>query len=143
MEYKNVNSGFGYVIRLERGEKVASSLIQLAEKENITGAFFYGIGAVENSTIGRFNTETKEYEFQDIVEVMELVSVKGNVSRKDGKPVVHIHGVLADEALTPIAGHIKEATVAVTCEIFMHLQHGTEMVREHDDVIGIDTLHFE
>lgn len=153
MEYKDTNAGYGYVIRLAKGERVMEQLTLLAEKENITGGFFYGIGAVKNTTLGRFDVSKKEYAFNEFPEVHELASIQGDVSLVGGpnpdgsgrssKPFVHAHAVLAREDLSAIAGHVKEMEVAVTCELFMHLQHGATMLRKPDDDIGINLLHFE
>jgi predicted DNA-binding protein with PD1-like motif len=143
MKYKSTNSGFGYVIRLEKGEKLVESLQSFAEKENITGGFFYGLGAVEDVTIGRYDLEKNKYEFRELESTYELASLNGNVALSGDGVVVHAHGVLGDNNLNAVAGHIKEATVAVTVEIFMHLQHGATMKRMLDDETGLNLLEFE
>ena len=160
MQYKATNSGFGYVVRLEKGEKLIESLQSLAVKENIQGGFFYGLGAVEDVLIGRYDLEKKEYEFSQMQGSYELASLNGNIARstssgqalsdepnpdgsgRSGGTVVHAHGVLGDSNLNTIAGHIKEATMAITVEIFIHLQHGTEMRRMFDEKTGLDLLDF-
>lgn len=143
MIYKSTNSGFGYVIRLARGEEIISSLGSFAEKEDIKGAFFYGLGAVENVSIGRYILENKEYKFRQISGVYELASLNGNISMSDDGYIIHAHAVLGDQKLSSMAGHIKTADVAITCEIFVHLQHGVEMRRVYDDETGLNLLRFE
>jgi len=143
MEYKSTNAGYGYVVCLEKGERVVEGLSKLAEQEGLTGGFFYGIGAVKNIILGRFDVSANKYVFEELPDVFELASLNGNVSRADGKPFIHAHVVLADGSLRTHAGHLKEAGVAVTCEIFIHLQRGADMVRTPDDQLNLRLLHFE
>jgi hypothetical protein len=142
MKYKSTNSGFGYVIRLEKGEKLIESIKNFAEKENLDGGFFYGLGAVEDVFIGYYDLAKKEYIFSEMQGTYELASLNGNIALSDNKVVVHAHGVLGDNNLNTVAGHIKEATVAITVEIFVHLQHGTEMKRLYDEKTGLNLLDF-
>jgi len=110
-------------------------------KEKIDGGFFYGIGAVRNTTIGYRDDEEKAYVFHEIPETKELVSINGSLSWKDGEPSVHVHGTIADWDLNVRGGHIKEAEIAVTAEIFIHLVD-TRMDRQPDDETGLDLLNF-
>lgn len=142
MKYKSTNSGFGYVVRLEKGEEIIFSLKELAKKENLTGGFFYGLGAVEGVSIGYYELARKEYVFSKIQGAYELASLLGNISVQDGEIKVHAHAVLGDNNLNTVAGHVKEANVAITCEIFIHLQHGAEMRRELDEETGLGLLEF-
>lgn len=143
MIFKSTNSGFGYVIRLEKGEKLIESLQSLAVKESIQGGFFYGLGAVEAVLIGRYDLEKREYEFSKMQGSYELASLNGNIATSEKGVVAHAHGVLGDNNLNTVAGHIKEATVAITVEIFVHLQHGAEMRRVFDEETGLYLLEFE
>lgn len=42
---------------------------------------------------------------------MEILSLKGNISIKDGEPFLHLHIVLSKEDFTCIGGHLYEAEV--------------------------------
>jgi len=142
MEHKKVKDG--YVIRLDKGEKLIASLISFAEKENIKGAFFYGVGALKNTRIGYAGGKEKgTYVFLDFPEEKELVSLNGSISLKEGKPLIHAHGVLGDwnSEMRTIGGHIKEGEIAITAEIFMHLVD-TEMTRKFDEDTGLYLLSF-
>lgn len=143
MKYKSTNSGFGYVARFEKGERLIESVKDMVRKEGIKGGFFYGLGALEDVEVGRFDLEKKEYEFKSLLGVYELASLNGNIVIKDGEPIVHAHAVLGDKDLNAVAGHIREAKVAITSEIFIHLQHGVEMARAKDKETGLDLLEFK
>ena len=49
----------------------------------------------------------------------ELISASGNISDLDGKPFAHTHVVLSDEKCHTFSGHLFEATVTITVEIFL------------------------
>lgn len=117
MKYKKVDST--YVVRLEVGEEILTSLTSLCEKENIKIAEISAIGAVDRATMGLYNISEHQYHQKTFEEPMELVSLLGNVSRKDGKPYIHLHAVVATEDCKTFGGHLNEAVISVTCEMFV------------------------
>ena len=58
MEYKRF--GDTYLVRLEKGEEILTSLTRLAEKEDIHLASVSGLGAINSFTAGGFFFEEKE-----------------------------------------------------------------------------------
>lgn len=76
MEYRKF--GKQYVIRLEKGEEIVSSIKDLCEKENIKLGSLSGIGAVNKVTAGLFKTGEKKYVSRTYEEDMEIVSLGGN-----------------------------------------------------------------
>ena len=52
-----------------------------------------------------------------ITDKCELVSLVGDISERDGKPVVHLHAVVAFADGSTKAGHVIEAHVAPLAEI--------------------------
>lgn len=119
MKYKKIKNTIA--LRLNVGEEITSSLTELCEKENIRFAQVNGIGATKKVTVGTFNTDTKQYHSKTFNEIMELVSLLGNLTVKDGKPYVHLHACLADENGQTFGGHLNEAVIGVTAEIFVNI----------------------
>ena len=132
-----------YLLRLERGEEVISSLEAFANDNSIDGAFFHGLGGADQATLGIFRIDTdKQYHFTDYEGEMEIVSLNGNISRdSDGEVMVHCHSVISGLDLKASGGHVKSMRVAGTCEIFIDTRVDA-LTRTHDDDIGLKLLDF-
>jgi len=111
---------WGYILRLEGEDEVISSLSHLTHLEGIKGGTFWGIGAVEESVIGYFNTETKQYQKKNFQESKELVSLQGTISWLEGKPFIHAHAVLAGDDFKAYGGHLLSSKVSATVELWVH-----------------------
>lgn len=129
------------VLRLEKGEQINASLLQLAEKENITCASITGIGAAGKVTLGFFTPETKEYKEETFEGDFEICPLAGNLTTKDGKPYIHCHINLGDSSFNCFGGHLKEATISVTCEIILTITP-TAVERTMSEDIGINLMEF-
>ena len=130
-----------FLVRLERGDEVISSLTTLAEQENIEGAFLHGLGGAEKAVIGLYRIDTdKEYHYKEFSGELEIISMNGNIARdEDGNVMVHCHTTISGEDLAVSGGHAKELVVAGTCEIFLDTRTGT-LKRVHDEDIGLKLL---
>lgn len=111
----------GYVVRLEKGEEVISTISQLAEKEKIPGGFLLGLGAVRDVTLGYFDVEKKEYIKKSSEAEFELSSLVGDIFYFEGKPGVHAHATLSDPEFKIIGGHLFSALATATVELFIYL----------------------
>ena len=117
MQFKR--SGRRYQLRFESGEKVIETLFQFLEAQAIGHAALSGLGALRHATVSYWNAQTKEYEYHDLYEQMELVSFVGNVSLKDGLPFVHAHVALGRSDLSLVGGHFNEGIVHPNVEIWL------------------------
>src|SRR6056297_1286888 len=95
-----------YYLRLARGEKLMSSLIEFARKENIQFAELSGLGAVQQAEIGFFEVDKKDYKKDLFEDSMELVSAIGNISFLEGQPFPHVHVALGLPNHQLIGGHL-------------------------------------
>jgi len=117
-----------YVVILDTGEELLSSLKQFAGTAHLTGSSFKAIGALSHVELGWFNWETKKYQAAvKLDEQVELLSLIGDVALQDGKPQVHAHLVVGRADGTAHGGHLLSATVRPTCELIItenpqHLQ---------------------
>jgi len=109
--------GSTYVVRLDAGEKIIETLKALCERDGIGGGYFHGLGAVGEAEIGRFDPELNAYTWDRLSGPYEIVSLYGNITVADGKPFIHAHIALGDNAFAVRGGHLKEAVVSATCEI--------------------------
>jgi predicted DNA-binding protein with PD1-like motif len=132
---------FGYrlQVRLESGDEVMSSLVRLAEKEGIGFAALSGLGAVRSITLAYYNTESKAYEKHDLDEQMEVTSLIGNVSQKDGQPFAHVHVTLGRRDLSVIGGHVFRAIAHSTLEVWLSSDEAV-VERLPDEESGLSLL---
>jgi hypothetical protein len=137
MRYKKIEST--YVIRLERGEKVIEKLLELCEKEKIRAGYFNGLGALSEIELRHFNLTTKEYSSKKLAGQYEITSLHGNISEMSGKSYIHAHIAVGDSQFNSWSGHLKEATVSATCEIFLFKLDGV-ITRKKDEGIGLNLL---
>ena len=138
MKVKRTETGF--LVVLDAGDEVIASLKKLAAAERIGMASLAGIGAVKDVTLGYLDLDQKEYlkrEFNG--DSMELVSLAGNLALLDGEPVAHCHAVISDREMRAFGGHLFQATVSVTVEIFLRVYEG-EIVRQFAPNFGANLI---
>jgi predicted DNA-binding protein with PD1-like motif len=134
MQYTQSNTT--YVLNIEKGEEVVSMITEFCQKEGIANGYFRGIGAVDALTCGYYALDEKKYYFTDYHELLEVVSLTGNVMLKEGKSFVHMHGVFTNTKNEAFGGHIKEMTVGVVLEVILE-KLDTDIKRLHNDEIGL------
>jgi predicted DNA-binding protein with PD1-like motif len=137
MQYKKIEST--YVIRLERGEKVIEKLLELCEKEKIRAGYFMGLGAVSEVELQHYNLTAKEYSPKKLSGQYEITSLHGNISAMSGKSYIHAHVAVGDSQFKSWSGHLKEATISATCEIFLVKLDGI-IHRKKDEGTGLNLL---
>jgi predicted DNA-binding protein with PD1-like motif len=111
--------GSTYVIRLEKGERIIESLEAFCRRKRIKAAFFQGIGTCRRAELGFFRLTEKRYSFRMLRGEYEIAALLGNVSLLGERPFVHAHIVLGGRDFASRSGHLKEAEVLATCEIFL------------------------
>jgi len=135
MRYKKIDST--YVIRLERGEKIVEKLLEFCEREGIKAGYFLGLGACSEVELGHFNFNSKNYKILKLSEQYEITSLLGNISAREGKGYLHAHIVLGDEKFQSWSGHLREAVISATAEIFLVCLDG-KLERKRDPETGLN-----
>jgi len=109
-----------YVLVFNTGDELAKGLKEFATEQNLADASFKAIGALASVRLAWFNPETKRYQISvDLKEQVELLSLIGDVAQQDGKPIVHAHAVVGRSNGSTAGGHLMEASVRPTCEVFL------------------------
>jgi hypothetical protein len=107
-----------FVVILDTGDEILSSLKHFAQAQHLAGSSFKAIGALSNVELGWFNWESKKYQTAiKLEEQVELLSLIGDIALKDNEPQVHAHLVIGRRDGTAHGGHLLSATVRPTCEI--------------------------
>ena len=122
MEFKKFKDK--YLVRLEKGEDIAQSLLNLAKSENIKLASVNGLGAVSYGEIGLYKLDEKKYYSNTYEGDFEIASLHGNLSTMDGEEYVHLHIIIADGDQRCFGGHLNKAIISATGEIFVDVIDG-------------------
>lgn len=139
MQYVFQKRSDGYLIRVNRGGKIVASIQDLAKKEKIKAGFFTGIGATDETTLAHYSVEDQKYSEKKYDIALELTNLTGSLATLDGKPAAHAHATLADNKFQVLAGHLVEARVSGTCEIFLKVL-GAELKKRFDKETGLNIL---
>lgn len=128
-------------VRLDRGVELFTELTKLATTLGWQSAHISGIGALEDTELGFFQLDKKDYKRKIFKKEAELLSMDGNLAMLDGKPFWHIHAVLGDENFQCFGGHLFKGTVAVTVEINVRV-FNQQVDRALDQELRFNQLQF-
>jgi len=117
--------------RLDYGTDIVEGICEVARSAGIKTGVFSAIGALQRAEVGYYDQETHEYHGNVIDQPMELVSCSGNISIRDGTPLIHVHAALADRDGTLVGGHLQSGTI-FAAEVCVQDLEGDFLVREHD-----------
>lgn len=123
--------------RLALGQDLLGALTHLCYEEGITLGRITAIGAVQKAVVAFYDQKEHEYRRVEFNRPMELLSLTGNISVKDGKPFVHAHITLSDPCGAVHGGHLDAGTVVFACEYEIHAYSGPELERDFDEAIGL------
>jgi predicted DNA-binding protein with PD1-like motif len=137
MVYTKVDDGF--LVRLEKGELIVSTLTQFCIDKNIKSGVVSGVGGATWAELAFYDLEQRAYEYEKHDELLEITSISGNVSVVADKSFVHLHATMADSNYHSYGGHLKEAEVAATCEVYIR-QFSKPINRIHNEEVGLKIL---
>lgn len=131
--------GSDYIVRFEKDEEIIATLTQVAEKMRVTGAWFHGIGVGRDIILGYFDAHRKTYLKKLYEGEYEFTSLSGNISYHGQKSIIHCHATITDSTFTASGGHLFQALVPATLELFI-VPLTKKLKRKHDDQTGLFLL---
>jgi hypothetical protein len=108
-----------HILRFDKGEEFFAALTDFLKTNQITAAAFTAIGTCSEIELGYFNSFLKGYRKKLYIENLEIVSLIGNCSMFEGKPVIHAHGSFGKTDFNVVGGHVFKMVVLATCEVFL------------------------
>ena len=129
------------VARIDKGEEITEQVRVIAEREDIKLAAVEALGALNDFTVGVFNTVEKQYYANRFQGPYEIVSLTGTISTKDGAFYQHLHLSAGDEKGVVYGGHLNQAMVSATCEMVIRVIDG-QVDREMSEEIGLNLFRF-
>ncbi|MBQ9310668.1 MAG: DNA-binding protein [Bacteroidales bacterium] len=142
MNYKATKDG-RYLLSLPNHCEISTALSEFCEEHGILSGIVGGIAAINGATFRFLDPATKQYVDKTFAEQMEVTCLTGNISRKDGKPYLHIHVTASRRDYSCIGGHLLTANVNGACELFVE-DYGLEGVgRRFDTETGLNLYDFK
>lgn len=101
------------------GDEIVATLLEFSRREGLRSGRFSAIGAVSDLVLGYFDVEKREYRKLPFPEQVEILVLTGNITEADAQPRVHAHLVAGRPDGTTLGGHLLEARVRPTLEMFL------------------------
>ena len=137
MKFKKIKDT--YFVRIKRGKKIIETLKQFCTKNDIKCGYFFGIGALGEAELAHYIVENKKYTSKTYKQPLEIINMNGNITTMKKEAYLHCHITLSDEKMNAIAGHLKEGTIAATCEIVLVKLNAT-INRKYDEATGLNLM---
>lgn len=112
-------AGDTLVLRVDKGEELVLAIKKACEENKIYAGEVYGLGAAGKVVFGLYDVGEKRFIENVIEKPLEISSISGNVSFMNGEVYLHIHAVFSDVTGACFGGHLKEAHISATAEVFI------------------------
>jgi predicted DNA-binding protein with PD1-like motif len=122
MKHKLLNAAAGarsFALVFDTGDEVLAGLREFADSRNLAAAHFSAIGAFQDVILGWFDWDRRDYQRIPLREQVEVLSLLGDVTLNDNKRTVHAHVVVGTSSAQARGGHLLEAHVRPTLELFL------------------------
>ncbi|MDG6988349.1 MAG: DUF296 domain-containing protein [Nitrososphaerota archaeon] len=127
------------IYSVRAGSRIPEDIASVAAREGIKTALVSGIGGVKEVKLAYFNQETRKYEEHDFREELEVTSLLGDITVKDGAPFLHLHGTFGRRDMSVLGGHVVSATVSPLLE-FVITPTSNRAVRRFDESVGLSVI---
>lgn len=135
--YTFKQDGDRFVVSIDNHQELMGAIAAFCQEQGILAGEVSGIGAVNNATLRFLNPVTKHYVDKTFDEQMEISSLVGNVSEKDGKVYLHLHANFGRVDYTVVGGHLLTATINGACEVFIR-RYNCKVGRHFDEETGLN-----
>ncbi len=127
-------TGRTFLFSIFKGEDLLQAVQHFSHHHQVRCGLINAIGAVERATFGIYDQKAKKYAKHNLEKELEILSLSGNISLFDDKPMVHAHVVFSDSEGKAFGGHLMAGTRVFSCEVFMQELTGDIKVRKNDKV---------
>ena len=130
-----------YIVSIDNHQEIVGALNAFCKEQGIGCGLIEGLGAVNTATLRFLDPATKKYVDKTFDEQMEIASLVGNISEKDGEVYLHIHVTLGRRDYTVVGGHLLCATINGACELAIKKLDGS-VGRRFDEETGLNLYRF-
>ncbi len=126
-----------FIGKLAHGADLLEEITKICVDQNICLGRVEALGAVKKARLGYYNQQDQKYHFLDLNQTLEITNLTGNISIKDGAPVVHAHVTLSDKDGHAYGGHLAPETIVFACEVAIQVLDGPKFERGFDQETGL------
>jgi hypothetical protein len=124
--------GRAFMFSIAKGEDLLQALQYFCHHNQIKCGTISAIGAVSKATFGVYDQKNKKYIKLVLDKELEILSLNGNISLFDDKPMLHSHIIFSDIEGKAYGGHLMAGTIVYSCEVFIQEITGTPKCRKTD-----------
>ena len=135
--YKGIRPVQVFMGKLTHGADLLEELTNICLREKIRLGRIEALGAVQKARLGFYHQKTRSYQSFAMDRSLEITKLIGNISLKDGKPIVHAHITLADKDGVAYGGHLMPGTIIFACEFILQVFEGPVFERGLDLETGL------
>ena len=123
--------------RLEKDDDVLEGLTEFCVQHGVTAGSIQALGLLQRGRLGFYDQAIAARHEIEFEQGMEIVSLVGNISLKDGDVFLHCHVVLADRQGRCFGGHLISGNIAFVCEFAIFALEGPVPERTYDEATGL------
>ena len=135
--YNEIKPGKTFIGKLKFGGDLLVELTSVCEQNDIRLGRVEALGAVKKARVGFYDQQAREYNFLEIDKPLEITKLVGNISLRDGKPMVHAHITRSDSQGNAYGGHLAPGTIVFACEFILNSYDGPDHIRDYDEQTGL------
>ena len=141
-KYKETEDG-RYLLSIGNHCEITTEIAAFCEEKDIHSGIIGGLAAISEATFRFLDPGSKQYVDRTFNEQMEVTCLTGNISRKDGRPYLHIHVTASRRDYSCIGGHLLSARINGACELYIE-DYGLDGTgRRFDPETGLNLYDFE
>lgn len=107
-------------VNFSTGDELMSGMNEFAEKNNLKVSEVRGLGGISSAVVAVYDPEKGAFRRFNIDQKGELVSLEGEITMRNGKPIFHAHVVFALLDGTVAGGHLVEAHINPVANLFVN-----------------------
>jgi len=135
--YKEMTHRGYYMCKGAHGGDLLGEITDFCKARGITLGRVEALGALARATLGYYNQNSRKYEKLEFDQHLEITNLVGNVSLKDGEPIVHAHVTLANDRGIAYGGHLVPGCEIFACEFVVQAFDGPQLNRGFDGQTGL------
>jgi len=130
-----------HVLSITEPVDISGFIEEYCEAQQLASGYVSGIGAIRKLVFSFYDFKKKKYLETTIEENLEMISLTGNISLKDGKAFPHLHVSAGKRDGTVLGGHCAPGTIVYPGELFIFEMEGKEFQRKKDEETGLYLWH--